>query len=36
MHPTLGVAYVLLTNRAERPTVDTDRLDNAVAAAVSR
>jgi len=27
------VAYVLLTNRAERPTVDTDRLDNAVAAA---
>ena len=36
MHPTLGVAYVLLTNRAERPTVDTDRLDNAVAAAASR
>ncbi|MDZ8170563.1 serine hydrolase domain-containing protein [Microbacterium xanthum] len=36
IHPRLGVAYVLLTNRAERPGVDADRLDNAVAAAASR
>jgi CubicO group peptidase (beta-lactamase class C family) len=32
VHPTAGVAWVLLTNQAERPGVDTDELDNAVVA----
>ncbi|AWB89746.1 serine hydrolase domain-containing protein [Salinibacterium hongtaonis] len=30
VHPTAGVAYVLLTNRALTPGVDADELDNAV------
>ena len=30
VHPTAGVAFVLLTNAAERPGVDVDELDNAV------
>ncbi|MCR2824378.1 serine hydrolase domain-containing protein [Microbacterium sp. zg.Y909] len=30
VHPTAGVAYVLLTNRVQRPGVDADELDNAV------
>jgi CubicO group peptidase (beta-lactamase class C family) len=34
VHPTAGVAYVLLTNQAERPGVDTDELDNAVVSGV--
>jgi len=34
VHPTAGVAYVLLTNQAERHGVDADRLDNAVVAGV--
>ncbi|PJJ70700.1 CubicO group peptidase (beta-lactamase class C family) [Diaminobutyricimonas aerilata] len=34
VHPTVGVAYVLLTNRAERPTVNADELDNAVVSGV--
>ncbi|MDQ7879204.1 serine hydrolase domain-containing protein [Microbacterium sp. QXD-8] len=34
VHPTAGVAYVLLTNAAERPGVDVDELDNAVVAGV--
>jgi len=34
VHPTAGVAYVLLTNQAERPGVDADRLDNAVVSGV--
>ncbi|MBW9094368.1 beta-lactamase family protein [Microbacterium jejuense] len=32
VHPTAGVAWVLLTNQAERPGVDADELDNAVVA----
>ncbi|MFE1665285.1 serine hydrolase domain-containing protein [Microbacterium sp. P02] len=34
VHPTAGVAYVLLTNLAARPGVDADELDNAVVAAL--
>ncbi|MEV5069765.1 beta-lactamase family protein [Microbacterium sp. LMI12-1-1.1] len=34
VHPTADVAYVLLTNAAERPGVDVDELDNAVVAGV--
>ncbi len=34
IHPTAGVAYVLLTNRIERPGVDADELDNAVVAGI--
>jgi len=34
VHPTAGVAYVLLTNRALRPGVDSDELDNAVVSGV--
>lgn len=34
VHPTAGVAYVLLTNAAERPGVDIDELDNTVIAGV--
>ncbi len=30
VHPTVGVAYVLLTNREDRPGVNIDELDNAV------
>ncbi|WES63151.1 serine hydrolase [Microbacter sp. GSS18] len=30
VHPSAGVAWVLLTNRAQRPGVDIDELDNAV------
>jgi len=30
VHPTAGVAYVLLTNRVQRPGVDADELDNAI------
>jgi CubicO group peptidase (beta-lactamase class C family) len=30
VHPTAGVAWVLLTNQAQRPGVDADELDNAV------
>lgn len=30
VHPDAGVAYVLLTNRALRPGIDMDELDNAV------
>ncbi len=30
IHPGAGLAWVLLTNRAERPGVDIDALDNAV------
>lgn len=30
VHPAAGVAWVLLTNRAQRPGVDIDELDNAV------
>lgn len=30
VHPGAGVAWVLLTNRALRPGVDTDELDNAI------
>jgi CubicO group peptidase (beta-lactamase class C family) len=33
VHPTAGLAWVLLTNAALRPGVDTDELDNAVTAA---
>ncbi|MFB7883461.1 serine hydrolase domain-containing protein [Microbacterium sp. NPDC056057] len=33
VHPSAGVAFVLLTNQAERPGVDLDELDNAVVAA---
>ncbi|MDW4572059.1 serine hydrolase domain-containing protein [Microbacterium sp. M3] len=32
VHPTAGVAFVLLTNQAERPGVDLDELDNALVA----
>ena len=34
VHPTAGVAWVLLTNLAERPGVDADELDNAVIAGI--
>ncbi|WP_106815175.1 serine hydrolase domain-containing protein [Microbacterium timonense] len=34
VHPSAGIAYVLLTNQAERPGVDVDELDNAVVSAV--
>lgn len=34
VHPGAGVAYVLLTNRVERPDVDADELDNAIVAGV--
>ena len=34
VHPTAGVAWVLLTNQAVRPGVDADELDNAVISAV--
>lgn len=34
VHPTAGVAYVLLTNRAARPGVDADELDNAVVSGI--
>ncbi|GAA5202923.1 serine hydrolase domain-containing protein [Microbacterium jejuense] len=34
VHPTAGVAFVLLTNQAERPGIDVDQLDNAVVSAV--
>ncbi|MFK4834697.1 serine hydrolase domain-containing protein [Microbacterium sp. ZW T2_14] len=34
IHPTAGVAFVLLTNQAERPGVDLDQLDNAVVSGV--
>lgn len=30
IHPGAGIAYVLLTNRALRPDVDADELDNAI------
>ena len=33
VHPTAGLAWVLLTNRAVRPGVDLDELDNAIIAA---
>lgn len=33
VHPTAGVAWVLLTNRAQRPGVDPDLIDNAIVAA---
>ncbi|WP_127819721.1 serine hydrolase domain-containing protein [Microbacterium sp. CPCC 204701] len=33
VHPSAGVAFVLMTNRNERPGVDLDELDNAVVAA---
>lgn len=32
VHPTAGVCWVLLTNRAVRPGVDADEIDNAVVA----
>jgi CubicO group peptidase (beta-lactamase class C family) len=34
VHPTAGVAFVLLTNQAERPVVDLDEIDNAVVSGV--
>ncbi|MGN6218032.1 MAG: serine hydrolase domain-containing protein [Microbacterium sp.] len=34
VHPTVGVAYVLLTNQGVRPGVDADQLDNAVVSGV--
>ena len=34
IHPTAGVAWVLLTNQAVRPGVDADELDNAVIAGI--
>jgi CubicO group peptidase (beta-lactamase class C family) len=34
VHPSAGVAFVLLTNQADRPGVDLDELDNAVVAGV--
>ena len=30
VHPTAGVAWVLLTNQAQRPDVNADELDNAI------
>ncbi len=32
VHPTAGVAWVLLSNQAQRPGIDIDELDNAVIA----
>lgn len=34
IHPTAGVAWVLLTNQAMRPGVDADELDNAVVSGI--
>ncbi len=34
IHPTAGLAWVLLTNQGERPGVDADELDNAVVSGV--
>ncbi|WP_019182260.1 serine hydrolase domain-containing protein [Microbacterium yannicii] len=34
VHPTAGIAFVLLTNQAERPGVELDELDNAVVSGV--
>ena len=34
VHPTAGVAWVLLTNQAHRPAVNPDELDNAVISAL--
>lgn len=34
VHPSAGLAFVLMTNRNERPGVDLDELDNAVIAAL--
>lgn len=34
VHPSAGVAWVLLTNRADRPGVDIDELDNAIIGAL--
>ena len=34
VHPEAGVAWVLLTNQAMRPGVDTDELDNAIVGAL--
>ena len=34
VHPTAGVAYVLLTNRAIQPGVNPDELDNAVVSGI--
>ncbi|SDQ30300.1 serine hydrolase [Microbacterium sp. cf332] len=34
VHPSAGIAWVLLTNRASRPGVDTDELDNAIVGAL--
>ncbi|QAY59099.1 class A beta-lactamase-related serine hydrolase [Microbacterium protaetiae] len=33
VHPTAGIAWVLLTNQAMRPGVDVDELDNAIVGA---
>jgi CubicO group peptidase (beta-lactamase class C family) len=34
VHPGAGIAWVFLTNRAERPGVDIDRIDNAIISAL--
>lgn len=34
IHPTAGIAWVLLTNQAMRPGVDADQLDNAIVGAL--
>lgn len=34
IHPGAGIAWVLLTSRAERPGVDIDRFDNAIVGAL--
>lgn len=34
IHPSAGIAWVLLTNRAVRPGVDADELDNAIIGAL--
>jgi CubicO group peptidase (beta-lactamase class C family) len=34
VHPTAGIAFVLLTNQAERPGVDLDELDNAIVSGI--
>lgn len=34
VHPGAGIAWVLLTNRAQRPGVDADELDNAIIGAL--
>ncbi|MDD7961331.1 serine hydrolase domain-containing protein [Microbacterium thalli] len=34
IHPGAGIAWVLLTNRAQRPGVDVDELDNAIIGAL--